>query len=161
MSNWNLDRGHTNDEMLFIIVGFFCQQDFFAVWPHDNSEIIMIVFQKSDDENFHCRNRFPPKTIMVNLAENMCDRNIIMINVPINSILCRRHFLLSELQKTSTLSDDNFLFWNCSSSVIFFSCNCFFPGLNFFCHFFSGSGAPPLPGFLEACWVLMDINSLV
>ena len=60
----------------------------------------MIIFQKSDDENFHCRNRFPPKTIIVNLAENMCDRNIIMINVPI--ILCRRHFLLSELHRSGT-----------------------------------------------------------
>ena len=38
--------------------------------------------------------------ILVNLAENTCDRNTIMINVPI--ILCRCHFLLSELHRRGT-----------------------------------------------------------
>ena len=33
MHTVDLDRGHTNDEMLFIVVNLFWQQDFFAMWP--------------------------------------------------------------------------------------------------------------------------------
>ena len=62
------------------------------------SEFIMMVLQKSNDENFHHCNCFSQ-----NLAENMNDCKTLMINVPI--IRCPCLFLLNELYRSVTHND--------------------------------------------------------
>ena len=90
-----------NDKMLSIVVILFWQQDFFAVWLQifwiyqDCFKAMMKIFIVVIVFFF-----LFSKTIVVKLAENMCDSNTIMINVPL--ILCRRHFLLSELHQSGT-----------------------------------------------------------
>ena len=80
-------RVHTNDDILFTIVNF-------GVWPHTFGRLKKQRWKVPSSQSFF------QKTIVVNLAENTCDRKTIMINVPI--IQCRRCLLLSQLHRRRT-----------------------------------------------------------
>ena len=84
---------HKRREAIYCI-HFVLTTRFFAVWP----QIFLIYHDRFEKKQ--CCNCFFSKTIVVNLAESMCDRNTIMITVPI--IQCCHQFLLSELHRSGT-----------------------------------------------------------